>query len=286
MSNGARRDAPPENCVSHHGSRGLAYGDLWPMAVRERQLRRAREVHLGRRPVAPAWNRRTAAVAEGLHCGPDAIDAIREQIADQEIRDRPAQLRILANERAEAESSIELANEASHAIDPLVEARAPLAQLCGARIPTRQSIRNGLGRHLSRAQGQEDSGRVERIEKAEGVTDEDPSVACNRGRAVGVVPRRKVSGYALRAADARFDGIAALDLLLIRLLMSVAHLGWIEQVVERGHDADAHDVVVLRDVPEPAAPIAGLYHHRRAFVPPGVPIGALPIGPDGALVRS
>ena len=79
--------------------------------------RRSREVDLGRRPVAPAWNRRTAAVAEGLHCGPDAIDAIREQIADQEIRDRPAQLRILANERAEAESSIELANEASHAID-------------------------------------------------------------------------------------------------------------------------------------------------------------------------
>ena len=67
--------------------------------------------------------------------------------------------------------------------------------------------------------------------------------------------------------------------------MSVAHLGWIEQVVERGHDADAHDVVMLRDVPEPAAPIAGLNHHRRAFVAPGVAIGALPIGPDGALVE-
>ena len=59
----------------------------------------------------------------------------------------------------------------------------------------------------------------------------------------------------------------------------------LEQRIERGDDADADDVVVQRNVPEPSLSIGGLEHHRRAFVAPGVAIGAFPVGPDGALVE-
>ena len=84
------------------------------------------------------------------------------------------------------------------------------------------------------------------------------------------------------AFHTRFDGGAALDFLLIRLLPIAASF---EQVIERRDDAHADTVVVQRDVPEPAVPAGGLNHHRRAFVAPGVAVGALPVGPDGALVQ-
>jgi hypothetical protein len=64
----------------------------------------------------------------------------------------------------------------------LAEARPHLPN-CAALVSPLASPSAIARRHLSRAQGQQDSGRVERIEKAEGVTDEDPSVACNGGRA-------------------------------------------------------------------------------------------------------
>ena len=59
----------------------------------------------------------------------------------------------------------------------------------------------------------------------------------------------------------------------------------LEQVVERRDDADADDVVVQRDVPEPALSIRRLQHHRRALVAAGVAVGAFPVGPDRALVE-
>ena len=86
-----------------------------------------------------------------------------------------------------------------------------------------------------------------------------------------------------RPGDTRsLTAAAAVDFLLIGLLVILATL---EQIVERCHDADADDVVVERDVPEPAVLALGLQHHRRAFVAAAVAIGAFPVGPDRALVQ-
>src|SRR5262249_56237219 len=59
----------------------------------------------------------------------------------------------------------------------------------------------------------------------------------------------------------------------------------LEQVVEGRYDADRDDVVVLRDVPEPALAVGRLQHHRRALVAPGVAVRPFEIAPDGALVE-
>src|SRR5437870_9623056 len=56
-------------------------------------------------------------------------------------------------------------------------------------------------------------------------------------------------------------------------------------MLERRDDPDAHDVVVLRDIPEPALLVCGLKHERGPFVATLVPIRAFPVRPDGALVQ-
>src|SRR5690606_33469439 len=50
-------------------------------------------------------------------------------------------------------------------------------------------------------------------------------------------------------------------------------------------DAAADDVVVQRDVPEPALAVAGLDDERGPLVAAGVAVRALPVGPDRALVE-
>src|SRR5207248_2672666 len=58
-----------------------------------------------------------------------------------------------------------------------------------------------------------------------------------------------------------------------------------EEVVERGYDADADRVVVLRDVPPPALLVRSLDDESGAFVAACVAIGALPVRPDRPLVE-
>jgi len=58
-----------------------------------------------------------------------AIHAIGEEIADQQIRHRAAEVRIFADEFAEAEPVVVLAHQTSHPIDALIEERAPLSEL-------------------------------------------------------------------------------------------------------------------------------------------------------------
>src|SRR5205823_12719271 len=57
-------------------------------------------------------------------------------------------------------------------------------------------------------------------------------------------------------------------------------------LLEPSDDPDAHDVVVQRDVPEPALLALRLKHEGRSLIPAAVAIGALPVGPDGSLLRS
>src|SRR4029079_7343185 len=108
------------------------------------------------------------------------------------------------------------------------------------------------------------------------------AVARRPRRPVGIVLRGEEAGDALRAVDALLHGRRALDFFRVGLFEPAAVL---EQVVERADHADAHDVVVLRDIPEPAALVRRLKDHRRAFVPAAVAIRPRPIGPDRALVE-
>ena len=54
----------------------------------------------------------------------------------------------------------------------------------------------------------------------------------------------------------------------------------LEEVFIGGDDANADDIVVLGDIPEPAVFAFDLNHERRAFVAAGVAIGAFPVGPE------
>src|SRR5207248_2179160 len=58
-----------------------------------------------------------------------------------------------------------------------------------------------------------------------------------------------------------------------------------EEVVVRRHHADTDDVVVQRNVPEPALLAGGGTHERGALVAAGVALGALPVSPQGRLLQ-
>ena len=59
----------------------------------------------------------------------------------------------------------------------------------------------------------------------------------------------------------------------------------LEQVVVVRDDADGDDVVVQRDVPEPAGLALGLDDERGALVAAGVAAGSLPVGPERRLLE-
>ncbi len=87
------------------------------------------------------------------------------------------EVRIAADEAAEAEAVVELAHQPPHALHALREARPPLAQLRGGSVPLGQPFGHGVGGQLARLQRQQHAGRIQRVEKAEGVADQHPAVA-------------------------------------------------------------------------------------------------------------
>ena len=86
----------------------------------------------------------------------------------------------------------------------------------------------------------------------------------------------------LAVGDALLDGGAELHFLAINLLVAAPPL---EKIIERPDDAEADDVVVQRDVPEPALLVGRLNDDGRPFIPADVAVRPLPIGPDGPLVQ-
>src|SRR5262245_19273996 len=56
-------------------------------------------------------------------------------------------------------------------------------------------------------------------------------------------------------------------------------------MIERCYHANAHDVVVQRDVPEPSTLVGRLQDERRPLVAAGIAIRALPVRPDGTFVQ-
>src|SRR6185369_890428 len=60
----------------------------------------------------------------------------------------------------------------------------------------------------------------------------------------------------------------------------------LEEVFVRGDDADADDVVVLGNVPEPAVLALDLNNESGAFVATGIAVGAFPVGPEGGFFQN
>src|SRR3989449_1277513 len=261
-------------------------------SIGQHQLVRLLRRGVLRRAGVPRRNRRLTGRIQRFHRLPHCVDAIGEEIADQEIRDGALQTGIVADEVAEAEAVVVLAHETPHAIDTLVEHGSPLAELRGRGVVLRKALDDGVGGHLAGPQREQHAGRVERIEEAPRVANHHPAVAGHFRRAIRIIFRREVAGDSRRGCDALLDGGAAVHFFPIRLLVTGAIL---EQVIERRHDADRHDVVVQGDVPEPAVALRirgplppgprRLQHHGRAFVAAGVAIRAFPVRPDGALVQ-
>src|SRR5262249_47607816 len=154
------------------------------------------------------------------------------------------------NEPAEAEAGVVLADETPHAIDADVEDRRPSAKLRGRRIARLQPVDDRLRGELSRFQREQDARRIERIQETPGVADQHPAVARPLRRPVRIVLGGEEAGRARRSPDALLHRGRALDFLGEDLLEVLA--ASLEQVVEGRYDADRDDVVVLRDVPEPA----------------------------------
>src|SRR5438094_3812081 len=125
---------------------------LWLSSFRQNELVRFFRRRIDRHAGIPRWNRCLARRTDRLHRLPDLVDSIGEQIADQDVGQRTLQLRIRADERAEAEAAVVLAHEAPHAVDPLVEQRPPLAELRAGRVARGQTFDDRLGGHLARSQ--------------------------------------------------------------------------------------------------------------------------------------
>src|SRR6187399_3224659 len=82
----------------------------------------------------PGRNRLLAWRVGGLERLPHLVDAIVEQVADEQVRQRAAHLRVLLDHVSEAEAVVVLADEPPHAVDADVESRPPLAQLRGGGV--------------------------------------------------------------------------------------------------------------------------------------------------------
>src|ERR1700722_4371468 len=93
-------------------------------------------------------------------------------------------VRIAFDESAKAESLVVFNDHSTHAIHALSEVRTPFAKLGGRRVILGKALCNRVGGELSRLESQQDARRVERIEEAECVADQNPTVA---GRLFGVI---------------------------------------------------------------------------------------------------
>ena len=149
---------------------------------------------VGRRARVPARNRLLAGLVRRFERPPHFVHAVVEEIADQQIGERAAQVRVLAHHAAEAEAVVVLADQPAHAIDAFVERLAPLAELRPRRVVLRQSFDDRIGSHLARSKRQQHAGGVQGVEKAERVADEHPAVARHLLRPVRIVLRREVAG--------------------------------------------------------------------------------------------
>src|SRR6266508_3700304 len=131
---------------------------LWLRALRQYELVGLLRRGILRRPGVPGRNRSLLRRIQRLHRLPHFVYAVGEKIADQQIGDRALELGIVADEVAEAEAVVVLADEAAHAVDTFVERRPPLTELCGRRVVLRQTLDDRVRGHLSGPERQQHAG--------------------------------------------------------------------------------------------------------------------------------
>ena len=79
-------------------------------------------------------------VPDLLHRGPDLIDLVLEQVADQQVGHQPLQVRKPLDEPAEAEAVVVGADQPPHPLHALHEAGFPLAELRRRRVALGQPV--------------------------------------------------------------------------------------------------------------------------------------------------
>src|SRR5262245_14243950 len=102
---------------------------LWFPPLRQIQLVGLAGRELCRRAFVPARNRVLARRVQRFHRLPDFVDAVVEQIPDEQIGHGAAKVGVVLHEVAEAEPIVILAHETAHPIDAGVEGRSPFAEL-------------------------------------------------------------------------------------------------------------------------------------------------------------
>src|SRR5262249_37212941 len=155
---------------------------------------------------------------------------------------------MLANEGAEAEPLVEGVHQPLHSLHAFDELVTPLAELGGGEVFLGESFSDRVGGKLAGLEREKHARRVNRIEEAEGAPHERPAVTGHAGLAVGEILGAIKSGGPAADGESSLHRRAALHLFIENRLMIAAAF---EEVIERGDDADADHVVVLRNVPEP-----------------------------------
>ena len=78
-------------------------------------------------------------------------------------------------------------DETTKRLHPLDELRPELPEAFRGKVVLVEGVIDGVGRKLGRAQRQEDTGGVDRVDEAKSVPDQDPSVSGNLTRVIGEV---------------------------------------------------------------------------------------------------
>ena len=123
-------------------------------------------------------------------------------------------------------------------------------------------VMNRVSRQFGHLQSQQNARRVDRIEKTISVADNDKTVTGVLLRAIRVIENRIDLVDALASPPRAGGRLRVFSNLLFKDLREVLTAAF-QQIIGVGDDADAGDVVLERDIPEPAA-AAGRRAQARA----------------------
>src|SRR5262245_21372505 len=162
----AERRKPPGNVITRRLTR---LGS--PESLHRQRLRLLRR-HLG---------------PQLVHERPQHVHVVLEHVADQDVRHPILQIWVLADEPAEAEPVVELADQPAHPVHPAAKRVLPLAELGGRGVTPIEPLANGVRGHRRAGERQEYAGRVEWVEEPERVAAQDPAVAGRLARPVRIL---------------------------------------------------------------------------------------------------
>src|SRR5438132_13291309 len=82
-----------------------------------------------------------------IHRPNDLVHTLLEQVADEQVRKVALELRVAADEAAEAEAVVVFAHQPPHALHAARERLTPLAELGFRQIVLLEPFHDGVGRH-------------------------------------------------------------------------------------------------------------------------------------------